>query len=41
MLTGVVNVQLVDDALVAPAEYDHQVLDGDGAVTMPGPRRRA
>ena len=41
--TRVVDVELVDDALVAAAEDDHEVLDGDGpvAVTRPrgGPRR--
>ena len=38
--TGVVDVQLVDDALVAAAEDDHEVLDGDGPVPVARPRRR-
>ena len=38
--TGVVDVELVDDALVAAAEDDHEVLDGDGPVSVARPRRR-
>ena len=38
--TGVVDVELVDDALVAVAEDDHEVLDGDGPVPVARPRRR-
>lgn len=38
--TGIEDVQLVDDALVAAAEDDHQVLDGDRPVPVPGPRTR-
>ncbi len=37
-LTGVVNVQLVDDALVPSAEHHHEVLDGHGAVAVAGAR---
>ena len=40
VLTGVVDVELVDDALVAAAEDDHEVLDGDGPVPVARPRRR-
>ena len=33
-------MELVDDALVAAAEDDHEVLDGDGAVPVARPGRR-
>ena len=33
-------MELVDDALVAAAEDDHEVLDGDGPVPVARPRRR-
>lgn len=38
--TGVVDVQLVRDALVAPAEDDHQLPDGHGSVSVPGAGHR-
>lgn len=38
--TGVVDVQLVRDALVAPAEDDHQLPDGYGSVSVPGAGHR-
>ena len=33
-LTGVEDVDLVDDAFVAAADDHHQVLDGHGSVSM-------
>lgn len=38
--TCVVDVQLVRDALVAPAEDDHQLPDGHGSVSVPGAGHR-
>lgn len=38
--TRVVDVQLVRDALVAPAEDDHQLPDGHGPVSVPGAGHR-
>lgn len=39
--TGVVDVQLVRDALVPPAEDDHQLPDGYGSVSVPGAGHRS
>jgi hypothetical protein len=40
-LTSVVNVKLVDDALVAASEDHHEVLDGHSPVSVPRSRRRS
>lgn len=40
-LTGVVNVQFIDDAFVSTTEHDHQIFDRNSAVAMPRSRTRS
>lgn len=35
--TCVVDMQLIHDPLVPPAEHHHQLLNGYGPVSVPGP----
>ena len=40
ILTGIVNMQLVDNSFVAPTEYNHKILNGNRSMTMPWSWRR-